>query len=135
MKANELRVGNWCKSPYEKEPFKIKAEHILQLEQGMDECSIVGIPLTPQILIKAGFIKYDWMDGYFIKTKFGDLMIQFLTHRVYLYFTNVGGDSQGMKMRGKRYVGNINTTQNITYLHQLQNLYFALTGKELTFDL
>jgi hypothetical protein len=129
MEAKELRIGNWVL--INDTPNIIRGGGIAAIEAGYFKMPLCPIPLTPEILVKAGFAKYQWMDGYFIKTKFGDLMIQFLTHRVYLYFTNVGGDSQGMKMRGKRYVGNINTTQNITYLHQLQNLYFALTGEEL----
>jgi hypothetical protein len=135
MKTNELRVGNWVNDESGAISYQIRPQDFLPLSLPENEVKAKPITLTPEILRKAGFVKYDWMDGYFIKTKFGDLMIQFLTHRVCLYFTNVGGDSQGMKMRGKRYVGNINTTQNITYLHQLQNLYFALTGKELNIEL
>ena len=56
MKANEIRVGNWCASPYEPKIFKVKAMHILHLEEGMDELAILGIPLTPEILEKAGFV-------------------------------------------------------------------------------
>ena len=135
MQANELRVGNWVNDESGTIPYQIRPQDFLPLALPENEGKAKPIMITAEILRKAGFTKYQWMDGYFIKTKFGDLMIQFLTHRVYLYFTNVGGDSQGMNMRGKRYVGNINTTQNITYLHQRQNLYFALTGEELNIQL
>jgi hypothetical protein len=112
MKANELRVGNWCLSPYEKEPFKIKPEHILHLEQGMDELSILGISLTPEILVKAGFVNGKLNKFYVFGN--GNLTVE-----------GYEADYNGL------YIGNI---KNI-YLHQLQNLYFALTGEELTFDL
>jgi len=89
------------------------------------------ILLNEEILLEFGFEKYTWCDACFIKTKHGDLMIRFFIDKVLLFFTNISYDSQGMKFKDKRYVGNTNSTQNIKYLHQLQNIYFALTGKKL----
>jgi hypothetical protein len=108
MKANELRVGNWCQSPYEELPFKIKAEHILQLEQGMDELSILGIPLTPEILVKAGFENFE--DGWYSLFDF--------TWNIY---------DKVLRWMGVQI--------KCHDLHQLQNLYFALTGEELNIQL
>jgi hypothetical protein len=119
MKSNELRVGNWCQSPYEEGPFKIDAEHILHIEQGMDECSIVGIPLTPEILVKAGFDNKSSTTDYIFQ--YGDFIIGGTQKRL---FPCVWGED------GLQDYGDL-----IEYVHQLQNLYFALTGKELTFDL
>jgi hypothetical protein len=115
MKANELRVDNWCQSPYEKEPFKIKAEHILQLEQGMDELSILGIPLTPEILIKAGFEEMEF--SIFESNKYD----------IYLYYSK---KANGFLFKSRPDGGII-----LKHLHQLQNLYFALTGEELNIQL
>jgi hypothetical protein len=115
MKANELMVGNWCQSPYEELPFKIKAEHILHLEQGMDEFSIVGIPLTPEILVKA------WFENRY-------------NIQCYLYSDRKGG--WYYQLNGDIFsVGEENIKNPIEYVHQLQNLYFALTGEELIFEL
>jgi hypothetical protein len=82
-------------------------------------------------LLRFGFEKYTWCDALFIKTKHGDLMIRFFQNEIHLFFTNINYDSQGMKFKGKRYVGNTNTTQNITHVNQLQNLFWVLCGKEL----
>lgn len=93
---------------------------------------IQPIKLTEEILIKnCGFTKYTWFNGCFINTKHGDLMIRFFGNEIHLFFTNIMYDSQGMKFKNPRYVGNTNSTQNIKYLHELQNLYFALTKQEL----
>jgi hypothetical protein len=66
------------------------------------------IPLTPEILEKCGFvferINFYWKDPMSIVSLGGG----------FLYLAN------------QRHV-------NIFYLHQLQNLYFALTNSELTF--
>jgi|694.fasta_scaffold94031_6 hypothetical protein len=115
MKANELRVNNWCQSPYEEEPFKIKAEHILQLEQGMDELSILGISLTPEILVKAGFVK---------KGK------RYSKNWFYLW-----SDDYNIVFALAQMEESIGKYLNIEYVHQLQNLYFALTGDELNIQL
>jgi hypothetical protein len=119
MKANELRVGNWCQSPYEKEPFKIEAEHILELEQGMDELSILGIPLTSEILEKAGFENKSSTTDYIFE--YGKFIIGGTRKRL---FPSVWGED------GLQDYGNL-----IEYVHELQNLYFCLTGDELNIEL
>lgn len=123
--ANELRIGNWVKISQR----QTTVSHIMG-----DEDFFEPIHLTPEILDNFGFKKYQWMDGYFIKTKFGDLMVQFYKGRIILFFTNVGFDSIGMKLSGRKYVGNLNSTENIKYAHQLQNLYWCLCGEELTYN-
>lgn len=85
--------------------------------------------------MKCGFVEYEWTNACFIKTKFGDLMIRFYKDEIHLFFTNVGADSKGMNYKGRRYVGNVNSTRNIKYLHELQNLVKCLSGQELTIKL
>lgn len=69
-----------------------------------------GIPLTPELLKRCGFEKGinnpDYHDlRFFVLTKI----------------------EEGYRLRNCDYPG-----RDIKYLHQLQNLYFALTGEELT---
>lgn len=122
MKNTELRIGNWVDAGYEiLNPYhQIKAADFSYLEDGRE---VNGIPLTPEILEKAGFVigedlnhtKYyddkkgdtnlqvkDWSDSFCLGIKYGDKFIS-LTH--------------------------------IQHIHQLQNLYYALTGQELTITL
>ena len=57
MKSNELRVGNYVLNPYKNEVFKVRGFDIGALDDGMDCESMQPIPLTPEILEKAGFVK------------------------------------------------------------------------------
>lgn len=133
MKANELRIGNlitFGAMRHECKPCDIL--NLYQSEIAGTQCDeYQPIPLTEEWLKRFGFTKYQWTDAYFIHTKFGDLMVRFLEGKIYTHFTNVYADQKGMMMKGRRYVGNLNSTQNITHVHTLQNLYFALIGQEL----
>ena len=116
IQANELRVGNALE--YFVEDSLAESEWILNIVDA-DDIALAckdeyfnkyyrPIPLTPEILEKCGFRNYDlikWDTDAMLIIKNGD---------GYLYLAN------------QRHV-------NIFYLHQLQNLYFALTGEELTF--
>lgn len=134
MKATDLRIGNLVNE------YGIPTIINSRMLQGIESANELNkiiidlsyIPLTEEWLLKFGFEKYEWNDSFFIKTKFGHLMIQFYKKEIHLFFTNIGSDSQGIKMDGRKFLGNVKSTQNIHYVHQLQNLYFALTGEELT---
>lgn len=140
MEANELRIGNLLMDSISGEWVKvcqltekqIGTEVINRNKYPLpDGWMLSAIPLTPEILGKCWFTKYQWTDAYFYKTKFGHLMIRFLDGKIYTYFTTVSVDAGGMKMKGQRWVGNANETEEIIHLHQLQNLFFCLTGEEL----
>jgi hypothetical protein len=106
MKANELRIGNLV--------YDTKGDvNIINLEAMTYICKeslnqVKPIPLTDEWLLKFGFEK----DGtWFTKSGFG-----------------ISIDNLKWQMKGY-----IATFDKCLYVHQLQNLYFALTGKELTF--
>jgi hypothetical protein len=118
IKANELRLGNYflwkCK------PKKVK--HIwpygvgITTEEGDDWTQVLEIediepiPLTLEILEGAGFENWN-------KNKYANNVICLtLNGDGFLYLAN------------QRHV-------NLFYLHQLQNLYFSLTGEELNIKL
>tara|TARA_R110000803_G_scaffold102638_12_gene170772 strand:- start:5418 stop:5762 length:345 start_codon:yes stop_codon:yes gene_type:complete len=113
MKANELRLGNWVKREYQPEGFQIDHNSFMRIEAGNVEYE--PIPLTEQWLKDFGFIKINptrWM----LSPRKGDTTILCkLNEWFYMEF------NEGV------YIGGA-----LKYVHQLQNLYFALTGKELT---
>jgi hypothetical protein len=117
IKANELRVGNWITSQYKEKPFKVTGGLIAAMDDGMDEYSLEGIPLTWEIFEKCGFIekRTKWRAMY----KKSDVTID---------VSNIGGITF-------YYLFGRHGVIVVSYLHQLQNLYFALTGEELTLDL
>lgn len=118
MNASELRIGNFvqhkCGAHY-----KISAYDIVDVADGT--FYIKPIPLTEEWLLRLGFIKPDrymsggfmidgYEDGFFVSSGFNFCQFCLIDQMV-----------------DTRYI-----SDNIKYVHQLQNLYFALTGEELT---
>lgn len=136
MKANELRIGNYVK------PLVGELEHVMCVDwigwkiggdlidenyeeflssyQELEHEDVEGIPLTEQWLLKFGFEKDnfcpDEYDRLYTMYSFGSFYKKedYFLPKPY-YFADAFGDN--FKLR---------------YVHQLQNLYFALTGEELT---
>ena len=118
MKPNELRIGNWVKNVEDR-------ENTYQSQIVIDDLYVADqvepIPLTEEWLIKFGFRKVDKKlelnprlnDSYFIDA-LDDLIIDL--ERVDKYYIPWFGDG---------------TSNKLKHVHQLQNLYFALTGEEL----
>ena len=122
MKANELRIGNYIEFDSsvrtlvkEDEQGFIEVRSIG--ESGVNEWSDYGasgcvsnpkpIPLTEEWLIKFGFEKQNAM------------FYEFNKHQIRLIGDEVP------------YWIDSSYITNIKHVHQLQNLYFALTGEEL----
>jgi hypothetical protein len=117
MEANELRIGNLLmygsRMAVVSAIFKshFKCESLEQICFGNSiQSNFQPIPLTPEILEKCGFEKR--------KTRLGAIIY----HKGDFVFNEI------MHLSWKQ--GNV---IEIKHLHQLQNLYFALTGEELTF--
>lgn len=141
IKATDLRIGNWVNVPRaDQSPFRIDGFEFLRpdsckiyQDSGMEWDSPFGkikghpltwelkdlspIPLTPEILEKAGF-KYLEYRNKFQKTGF-DFQLEEQT------------DVDDLRLL----YGCENFGVRIHFVHQLQNLYFALTGTELTIRL
>ena len=75
-----------------------------------------GIPLTPEILEKCG-LGWEHLGYSVIQCKIGELKLQSFCGSGWVLSCN------GIEL------------QMVKYLHQLQNLYFALTGTHLTIEL
>ena len=129
MEANEIRVGNWLIDPrkFNKDTrdffhinengyFKATARDI-QVAELFD-----SIPLTEEILLKCGF-NYSQNIGEY-ETSDDDYCILIRKDEDTEEFYFEIGDL------GFNYV-----FKTIKYLHQLQNLYFVLTGTELEINL
>lgn len=127
MKIQELRIGNWL-IDYSGKPFQWSLEHfeILTLEKNradIDEVIKSPIQLTEEILLKCGFSDKDYKQGYMgIDYKSGAMTFDFVLNK-----PGVMGNwnkCYTFSLPDYRFV-------NIDYLHQLQNLVFDITGKEL----
>lgn len=117
MKVTELRVGNWYMSVKFKAPVKCDLSDFYDLCAQADgaldyppiDRMFEPIPLTHEWLIKFGFKKtgMSYVTDIFVVLKWtdGNLMSPYQ-------------DRHGYR-------------NQIQFVHQLQNLYFALTGEEL----
>ncbi len=110
MEVRELRIGNLVKAVHKKSDILnsyivIEGKHICDLENGKSEFDFYGIPITEEWLLKFGFTQsLAFKSVYFIGT--------FLSITL-----------------GNKIMFEINDQiiSEIKYIHQLQNLYFALT--------
>ena len=110
IKANELRVGSLVYVLYQVSTIT----SINEFDVESHDCKDIpieelrAIPITEEWLVKLGFVSNGinrcWKDPI-------DL--------IYM------GDNSWLYLANQRHV-------NLFYIHQLQNLYFALTGEELT---
>jgi hypothetical protein len=125
MKASELRIGN---SIMQDEDFVFVTYWRLKLiEDGV--LIYKPIPLTEKWLSKFGFKKYNFTNkenGYIIENKEASKSIYIRTfiEPNTTNFFNVFNRSECERTK-------LQFIKSIKYVHQLQNLYFALTDKEL----
>jgi hypothetical protein len=112
IKSNELRIGNLYNQYGD--IHQVNGHVISALEkapQGQLWCK--PIPLTEEWLLKFGFEK-QMMWTY---------AINIIGNKKLIYYLGEKGWSVGNK--------NYSDFSNLNYVHQLQNLYFALTNQEL----
>jgi hypothetical protein len=123
LKLNELRIGNVFEinmSSQVKKKIKkvcaIRQKNVLLDDAWYNLDRLVPVKITTEILLKCGFVKFDWItesnifhSNYF-KGKLDEKGFQIFDN----YFTSL---------------------KPLKYLHELQNLHFDLTEKELEINL
>ena len=124
MKAQELRIGNYLKR-LDESVFEVNSEDIQIVDRwdSSEDLLPKPIPLTEEWLIK---FNMELVDGFsnqrFLRVKKHEYDVSKITfshtERI-VRFSN--GDNKGTTL-----------IPHIKYVHQLQNLYFILTGEELT---
>jgi hypothetical protein len=128
MKASELRIGNYVKLMYNYEDFEtvqVTLVDISDIEKKNGDFE--PIPLTEEWLYKFGFTNIDKGDNDYITYADSnhDYYLQIDVRRKdgkYSILDNSFDDLRDFSM------------VDIMYVHQLQNLYFALTNEELKYE-
>lgn len=136
MKANELRIGNKVLMAFENVIETVNARMIGYINKANENGQthpFEPIPLTPEILEKCGF------ENRGIKQT-----NEFTKETLFVLYNIIDGTSSFVAAHIEdSYGGEMFTewqaridhdciyTKELEYLHQLQNLYFALTGQEL----
>jgi hypothetical protein len=110
MKAEELRIRNWVKHPDYEHPIQVNAYGILVCSE---KEHFEPIPLIEEWILKAGFVnnELDLGEG---------ASIWFYQDEYYLAGPGCPNENYAIKVK-------------MDFVHQLQNLFFALTGTEVQF--
>lgn len=119
MKVNELRIGNWLHSNLTNIDFTLDIQTLSTMitygNENGGRVWIAPIPLTEEWLLKFGF-ENDY-DGCPTLNHKASRFQYSINSKELLYQQTPHNDWSGFPCQ---------------YVHQLQNLYFALTGEELT---
>lgn len=130
INKEELRIGNWVNINKEApvKPEFINTPHRITLNDFQYLQFYSPLPITAEILSECGFDKVgDFDNGSvdFYSDKLG-IRIQFsnytnISHYFVCWLDNPSSPKNQLDIK-------------TSHLHQLQNLYFALTSKELTWN-
>ena len=114
MKVNDLRIGNYIFNPNTKEVKQVDIDTLIEIDKG---AVYYGIYISDKWLDKLGF----WHD---ISNK------EYGLDDVRLY---IDTDAYGLPQYVNEWVFEygLNDIVNIKYVHQLQNLFYAICGYEL----
>jgi hypothetical protein len=136
MKASELRIGNIC---HQGVVSIIKEERFTVASSLGSDYDSLCINIEPEPITEEWLIKFGFVDEGKRETKnhgnfFSKAILDYKYCFAYADFRNDWGfyqeytDSPFLNDEGKKYF----ISCGIRYVHQLQNLWFALTGEELT---
>lgn len=114
IQANELRIGNLLS--YRNNVVKINLSDIdyVYTDNTGSQKYFKTIPITEEWLLKFGFDKSNRIDFGELKPCYANFSFALMIRHNSYFIDWIGGNTE------------------IKYVHQLQNLYFALTGEELT---
>jgi hypothetical protein len=133
IKANELRIGNWVE--YLGKYVQCDINTIYAISKIVDESKIYNpIPLTPEILEKCGFVWWKQEE-----TGRSYLIADLKNASLELAFNKGRNDMMSLFQRTAPIDSDIYPLKRVihfgsnhpNFIHELQNLYFALTGEEL----
>jgi len=122
IRENELRVGNWVQFRHTETPVRITLGDFVREYNDEHLEDYEPIPLTEEWLLKFGFENkgHGFSDNIYYKQE------ELLNwgHRVIMSNTGI------VLQHG--FMNQWSELTSVEYVHQLQNLFHALTGEELT---
>jgi hypothetical protein len=133
LKATELRIGNWITDSFgaNRKVAELRKGVVIELEHEIIDNyrNCKPISLTPRILERAGFVKQ--------VNRPGSSFTQYIAKGMMLLIDNAENPFSNIEAYYERH---FTLFECIGYrhdlkLHELQNLYFALTGEELNVEL
>ena len=138
IKASELRIGNYLFMPFTSENVKVtglalkeEKTQVMYIQSNFGTSQYFALPeqyspieLTEELLLKFGF-NTEYKKGYIGKDPEEACACDFVLaypYRMGEWQTYFAWEFDNYKF------------QQLEYVHELQNLYFALTGSELVFS-
>lgn len=136
MKTNELRIGNFVATDNENTPLRIESiedreNNLFYVKTSTIEGFVGRKGLLPISVLKGIELTEEWLFklGFQIRTeKNGNGY--FLPGLTFFAIVKKNGNSF-YNMKNMNDAGDITFTRHIEYVHQLQNMYFELSEKEL----
>jgi hypothetical protein len=131
INPQELRIGIYFRDPETKQIGRITRENVFSaLALILDYGGAEGVPLTPEIIEKAGFILLE--DHYILPSEESEPEED--------YYANKVDFAIGVTGEGYRVWNGCGHTEyaigrTFQYVHELQNLFRSLTGEELSITL
>jgi hypothetical protein len=127
MEVKELKIDNWIKYNFKMQGWNDVQVCANDFHNGFRDDKFVSInykpiPLTEEWLLKFGFEKE--MDGSLVLNNLAIFLDKRFKENVYLM--TIEGGIFGSEVWNKLH------NLKLKHVHQLQNLYFALTNEELT---
>lgn len=124
MKATELRIGNWVMNTHHNHNdfVQIDKDYFCS-DKGID---YEPVPLTEEWLKKLGFEDLSEKR----KALKGVLQLVLTENTTIVYYSGTWELLANVQGQG----GTVFPCPQLKYVHQLQNLYHALTGNELTIE-
>ena len=121
MRSNELRIGNWVWNDVQKMPYQVDGNLIglyhCREKAGVEIC-LSPVLLTEEWLMKLNFTKApDMNEVTYDYDNWNKIFYRVFRFNLGCFYWSE--DSRDIWVK-------------LEYVHQLQNLYFALTGEELT---
>lgn len=142
LKNTELRIGNLVHYPNYNNDGENKVFRVRDIYTDDDKISLTNgivmlpssrleyiqpIPISEEMLLKLGFIKG--------KSKFGDdYMLIRDNFEIYFVVEHWVDAEEGSKWQNHWFIKYTIKPFNIMYIHELQNLFFAMTGQELIYN-
>jgi len=126
--AKELRIGNYIKLMFNYEDYEaiqVTSDELVMVDK--KQADYEPLPLTEEWLFKFGFNHIDKSDNDYITYTDSN-------HEYYLQLDVRRKDGKYSILDNSFDDLRDFTMIDISYVHQLQNMYFALTGEELTLN-
>lgn len=144
MESNELRIGNlFYYGPTVANVVGLMPDGILYEYIGIEPRigkvmygGVKGIPITEEWLLKFGYVHNEEWDIFHLSDyNIDDIHMQNKSNLVFRFYNHTNNRKCYQfyldSMSSPQWSPRLHFINDIKYVHQLQNLYFALTGKEL----